>query len=82
MIEETNQQVDDKNRWRLETPGHDGWQRTARPDDPNRYLMISADCHANEPGGSGANGSTRSIRNRLPHIEVDEKGIKWMVVEG
>ncbi len=41
--------IDQPNRWRLETPGHPGWQRTARPDDPQRFLMISADCHANEP---------------------------------
>jgi hypothetical protein len=27
--------VDEKNRRRLETPGHAGWERTARPDDPN-----------------------------------------------
>ena len=49
MIDETNLQVDEKNRWRLETPGHDGWQRTARPGDSNRHLLISADCHVNEP---------------------------------
>ena len=57
MIEDTNIQIDEPNRWRLDTPGHSGWKRTARPDDPNRYLMISADCHANEPGallGMGA----------------------------
>jgi len=30
-------------------PVHAGWERTARPDDPNRYLMLSADCHCNEP---------------------------------
>ncbi len=49
MNQEQAALVDEKNRWRLETPGHDGWKRTARPDDPQRYLMISADCHANEP---------------------------------
>ena len=37
-----------KNAWRLETPGHAGWTRTARPDDPNKYFMVSSDCHATE----------------------------------
>lgn len=35
--------------WRSETPGGHGWCRIARIDDPNKYLMISADFHANEP---------------------------------
>ncbi|MDE3111285.1 MAG: amidohydrolase family protein, partial [Acidobacteriota bacterium] len=82
MIDETNQQVDEKNRWRTETPGHVGWQRTARPGDPNRYLMISADCHVNEPSKLWWERIDEKFRNRLPHIEVDAKGDQWMVVEG
>ncbi|HVC44852.1 MAG TPA: amidohydrolase family protein [Candidatus Binataceae bacterium] len=82
MIEETDQQIDEKNRWRVETPGHQGWQRTARPDDAGRYLMISADCHCNEPSKIWAERIDRKFRDRLPHIEVDDKGEKWMVVEG
>ena len=74
--------VDEKNRWRLETPGHPGWTRTARPDDPNRYLMISADCHCNEPGGLWWQRIDKKFQPRLPHVEVDEQGEKWMVVEG
>ena len=50
MIEDTNTEVNQPNRWRLETPGAEGWKRTARPGDPDKYLMISTDCHCNEPG--------------------------------
>lgn len=82
MIEQANATIDEKNRWRLETPGHDGWERTARPDDPNKYLMISADCHCNEPSKLWWERIDAKFRNRLPHVEVDEKGEKWMVVEG
>jgi predicted TIM-barrel fold metal-dependent hydrolase len=82
MIEDTNIQIDEPNRWRLETPGHQGWPRTARPDDPNRYLMISADCHANEPGGLWHQRLDKKYHHRLPRIEVDEKGQKWVVNEG
>jgi len=82
MIEETNQNVDSNNRWRLETPGHEGWKRSARPGDPNRYLMISTDCHCNEPSGLWAERMDEKYRKRLPHIETDENGVKWMISEG
>jgi predicted TIM-barrel fold metal-dependent hydrolase len=82
MIEDTNIQIDEPNRWRLETPGHRGWSRTVTPGDPNRYLMISADCHANEPGGLWLQRMDKKYHPRLPRLEVDEKGQKWVVNEG
>ena len=33
-MEQAHYEVDEKNRYRVETPGHQGWPRTARPDDP------------------------------------------------
>ena len=74
--------VDPANRWRLETPGHKGWKRTARPDDPNRFLMISADCHANEPANLWAERIDGKYKPRLPRIEVDKDGVKWVVSDG
>lgn len=74
--------VDEKNRWRTETPGHQGWPRTARPDDSGRHLMVSADCHCNEPGSLWWQRIDKKFQPRLPHVEVDEHGEKWMVVEG
>ena len=74
--------IDNANRWRLRTPGHEGWKRTARPDDPDRYLMISADCHVNEPSKLWWERIDEKFRARLPHIEIDAKGDKWTVVEG
>ncbi|MBL8674099.1 MAG: hypothetical protein JNL07_04360, partial [Rhodospirillales bacterium] len=41
--------VNAPNKWRLETPGSDGWMRSARADAARKYFMVSADCHANEP---------------------------------
>ena len=52
MSAETNQHEAEllaAQAWRTETPGHDGWTRTVRPDDANKYYVISADCHAIEP---------------------------------
>src|SRR5579885_2438637 len=82
FMEQVQYQVDDKNRYRLETPGHEGWKRTARPDDPDKYLMISADCHANEPGDLWRTRIDAKYRDRLPHVEVDANGEKWFVAEG
>ena len=42
-------EINEPNLWRLDSPGHAGWTRTARPGDPNKYFIVSADCHANEP---------------------------------
>ena len=33
-------EINAPNRWRLETPGHAGWSRTARPDDPNLNVIL------------------------------------------
>jgi predicted TIM-barrel fold metal-dependent hydrolase len=82
FMDQSQYEVDEKNRYRLQTPGHDGWPRTARPNDPNRYLMISADCHANEPGKLWRDRIDLKYRDRLPHVEVDARGDKWFVAEG
>ena len=44
--------------------------------------MISTDCHCNEPSGLWAERMDEKYRKRLPHIETDENGVKWMVSEG
>jgi predicted TIM-barrel fold metal-dependent hydrolase len=82
MSEQLNQTVDAPNRWRLETPGHSGWTRTARPEDPNKYFMVSADCHILEPANLWAERLDSKYKDRLPKIETDENGVKWMVSEG
>lgn len=74
--------INEPNRWRLETPGHRGWKRTARPDDPNRYLMISCDCHANEPNNLWQERIEPKYKDRLPKIEIDANGVKWMISDG
>ena len=49
--------------------------------DPDKYVMISADCHANEPGNLWRDRIDLKFRDRLPHVEVDAKGEKWFIVE-
>ncbi len=49
MATTTPQTESPHNEWRQETPGHDGWARTAHADDPNKYYMVSLDTHGIEP---------------------------------
>ena len=75
-------EINAPNLWRLDTPGHAGWTRTARPDDPRKYFIVSADCHANEPGNLWAERIDAKYRDRLPRVTTDENGVKWRVSEG
>ena len=74
--------VDDANQWRMETPGADGWPRSAHPGAANKYLMVSADTHTNEPADLWAKRIEPEYKDRIPHQRVDENGDRWAVVEG
>ena len=74
--------VNEPNLWRLDTPGHTGWPRSARPGDPRKYFMVSADCHANEPYDLWATRIDEKYRHRVPKVITDENGVKWRVSEG
>jgi predicted TIM-barrel fold metal-dependent hydrolase len=75
-------EVDAPNQWRLQSPGHAGWSRTARPDDPQKYVLISADCHANEPSTLWAERIDTKYRERIPRVITDANGVMWRVSEG
>ncbi len=75
-------QADEPNAWRLKTPGSPEWTRTARPDDADRYLLISADTHANEPPDLWEKRIESRYRDRLPKSWVDENGVRWRKAEG
>ena len=70
------------NAWRETTPGHPGWPRTARPEDPNKYFMVTVDSHAQEPADLWARRIEAPYRDRIPRQVVDEHGVKWAVTEG
>lgn len=70
------------NSLRTLTPGHEGWTRVATPGASNKYFMVSADCHVNEPPNLWVDRIDAAYRHRLPRIEVDANGVKWSVVEG
>jgi predicted TIM-barrel fold metal-dependent hydrolase len=74
--------MNEPNVWRLTTPGHTGWPRSARPGDPRKYFIVSADAHANEPADLWATRIDAKYRDRVPRVIVDEHGVKWRVSEG
>jgi predicted TIM-barrel fold metal-dependent hydrolase len=74
--------INEPNLWRLETPGHLGWSRTARVGDPKKYFMVSTDSHANEPADLWVTRLPVEYRERAPRIITDEKGVQWRYTEG
>jgi predicted TIM-barrel fold metal-dependent hydrolase len=74
--------INEPNRWRLSTPGHAAWPRTARPGDPKKYFIVSADAHVNEPADLWATRIDAKYRDRVPKVIVDANGVKWRVSEG
>jgi len=73
--------IDVNNEWRGETPGTVGWERTARPDDANKYLMISTDSHANEPVDLWRTRIDKKYLDRLPYYQGTSDGLT-QVTEG
>jgi predicted TIM-barrel fold metal-dependent hydrolase len=71
-----------RNAWRQETPGSADWPRTARPGDPQKFFMVSSDCHANEPASYLADHIEAEYRHRIPRLETREDGSQWMITEG
>ncbi len=79
---ESTPHPDPNNVWRLETPGHLGWERTARADDPNKYFVVSADGHVQEPSDLWRTRIDAKYRDRLPGVSVNAKGTKFQKTEG
>jgi predicted TIM-barrel fold metal-dependent hydrolase len=70
------------NAWRLETPGAQGWGGSVRPGAPDKYWMVSADCHSQDPAKLFGERIEEEYRHRVPRLEVDEAGETWFVTEG
>lgn len=69
-----------RNAWRQETPGNEGWARTARPGAGNKYFMVSSDTHHTEPEDY-LDAIEPAYRDRLPRLRVDDDGAQWLVTE-
>ncbi|MCY3885938.1 MAG: amidohydrolase family protein [Gammaproteobacteria bacterium] len=74
--------VDANNAWRRETPGIEGWKRTARPDDSRKFFMVSTDGHVQEPVDLWHRRIGKKFRDRLPGVVVGSDGKKYQKTEG
>jgi|Marorgknorr_s2lv_3_1036020.scaffolds.fasta_scaffold00026_32 predicted TIM-barrel fold metal-dependent hydrolase len=77
-----SESIDAANAWRVDTPGHEGWDRTARVNDAAKFFMVSADGHVQEPSDLWATRMDESLRDRLPGVVTDGKGNKFQKTEG
>ena len=73
---------EDPNLWRQQTPGSESWPHSPHPDAINKYLMVSADCHAQEPNDFLSARMPDKYQDRLPGIVLDGSGNKLQKTEG
>lgn len=57
---------DINNEWRLASPGDHGWTRSARPDAADKYFIVSADGHVQEPNDFLSARVDPKYHDRLP----------------
>jgi predicted TIM-barrel fold metal-dependent hydrolase len=72
---------DANNAWRLETPGSEGWERSPRPDAADKYFMVSADGHVQEPYDLWHTRVDEKYHERLPGV-ILVKGVQAQKTEG
>ena len=73
---------DPQNLWRLDTPGDEGWPRSARPDAGRKFFLASADGHVHEPADLWASRMPPEYRDRLPGVVANDKGEQFQKTEG
>lgn len=73
---------DENNVWRLKTPGALDGPRSPRPGAENKYFMVSADGHVQEPSDLWATRINKKYRDRLPGVVLNAKGDKFQKTEG
>ena len=73
--------IDPNNVWRQDTPGSD-WPRSPHPAAANKYFMVSADCHVQEPNDFLAARMDKKYQERLPGIVLGGDGAKLQKTEG
>ena len=73
---------DEQNAWRLQTPGAKDWPRSANPQAANKYFMVSADGHVQEPKDLWVSRMDARYKDRLPGVAVNPKGEQFQKTEG
>ncbi|HKT53431.1 MAG TPA: amidohydrolase family protein [Caulobacteraceae bacterium] len=74
--------ADQNNGWRAQSPGSQGWPRSARVDSKHKYFMVSADTHITPPKTLVSSRIAPEYRDRLPRVEVTPDGGRMLHIEG
>ena len=78
MVASTN-----RNAWRLESAGPTSWGDRLVTGSRDKYFIVSADSHANEPLDFLTSRVTDpQFKERLPRVKVDSEGIQWLHTDG
>jgi predicted TIM-barrel fold metal-dependent hydrolase len=73
----------DRNAWRMKGVGPTSWGDRLAPGAKDKYFMVSADSHANEPLDFLTSRITDpDYKDRLPRVRVDDEGIQWLHTDG
>ncbi len=70
------------NHWRTVSNGSREWERSPQPRAANKYFMISADCHVQEPNDFLSARMPEKYQDRLPGIVLGGDGSKLQKTEG
>lgn len=71
-----------KNAWRQRSGGSKSWSARLQPGANDKYFVVSADSHVNEPMDFLSARIDAKYRERIPHLKVDEDGTQWLISEG
>jgi len=74
---------DENNVWRLATDNVSiNWPRSPYPNTSNKYFMVSADGHVQEPKDLWKTRMPEEYWGRLPGVTVDSEGAQFQKTEG
>ena len=74
---------DENNTWRLDTDNESrNWAKSPYPGAENKYFMVSADGHVQEPKDLWKSRLPEEFWHRLPGVTVDDSGDQFQKTEG
>ena len=79
---ESVKQEDLNNLWRQKTPGSADWPQSPRAGSKNKFFIVSADCHAQEPTDFLSSRIDKKYIDRLPGVVLGGDGAKYQKTEG
>lgn len=73
----------ERNAWRLKGTGPTPFGDRLVTGSKDKYFVVSADAHANEPLDFMTSRVTDpQYKDRLPRVKVDDEGVQWLHTDG